>query len=76
MNETNFGPTSSCQQRAAWCTGQSGKSDCGLVLGGWVYKQVYVKFVGFEVFLITAFVFPLPLDSISLSERPLLLKGG
>lgn len=35
-----------------------------------------MKFVGFEVFLITASVFPLPLDSISLSERPLLLEGG
>lgn len=35
-----------------------------------------MKFVGFEVFLITASVFPLPLDSISLSERPLLMEGG
>lgn len=47
-----------------------------LVLAGWVYKQACVKFVGFEVFLITASVFPLPLDSVSLSERPLLLGGG
>lgn len=46
-------------------TGQSGRSNCGLVLGGWVYKQACLEFVVFEVFLIAIFVFPLPLYTIS-----------
>lgn len=49
----------------ATATEQSGKSKCGPVLGGWVYKQVCLEFLFFEVFLITASVFPLPLYTIS-----------
>lgn len=56
-------PASKEQPGACWKPLES--LTVGLSWVGWVYKQACLKFVGFEVFLITAFVFPLPLDSIS-----------